>query len=112
MYIEQAKQGVELLESRILALGEHYGQMWYAAAAYGMLRSAFAPEDLNRQLQSISERLTGLFDKVLAAQEEPSNEQTAAGALTALATPNSIGFDVSGYFNSDVAQSLNSCRKI
>jgi hypothetical protein len=86
-YSDKVEEGIALLEEKILRLGEHYGQLWFLVSGYGMLRSAFAPHELNVHVQGMVDRLTKLFHKVIAAQETPSNEHTAAGALAALAGP-------------------------
>src|ERR1700712_3589469 len=87
-YTTKVEEGIALLEEKILRLGEHYGQLWFLVSGYGMLRSAFAPHELNLHVQGMVERLTTLFHKVIAAQETASSEHTAAGALAALAGPN------------------------
>jgi hypothetical protein len=93
IYTERALQGMELFKDKVLALGEHFVQLWYTLAAIGMVRAVFAMNDINSQVTTVAEELTSIFGSVCNAQEEPSNEQTAAGALTALATPNSSGYD-------------------
>lgn len=102
IYSERANAGLNLLEDKVLCLGEHYAQLWYISSAIGMLNSAFAPQGLKRDVEKVASRLTSLFAKVVAAQDEPSNEQTAAGALTALATPNSNVFDSTSMAMSDI----------
>jgi hypothetical protein len=94
-YSDKVEEGIALLEEKILRLGEHYGQLWFLVSGYGMLRSAFAPHELNVHVQEMVARLTTLFHKVIAAQEAPSNEHTAAGALAALAGPNGTALTVS-----------------
>jgi hypothetical protein len=58
-----------------------------------MLRASFDLEDINKHITDVANDLTGIFGDVCSSQEEPSNEQTAAGALTALATPSSGGLE-------------------
>jgi hypothetical protein len=93
IYIERVIQGMDLFKEKILALGEHFVQLWYTLAAICMLRASSAMNEINVHITTIAEELTNIFGSVCNAQEEPSNEQTAAGALTALATPNSGGYD-------------------
>lgn len=94
IYIEHAVQGLDYFRQKVVALGDHYVQMWYTLAAVGMLRASFAISDVNLHVTTIADELTAIFGSVCNSQEEPSNEQTAAGALTALAIPNSGGYDV------------------
>ena len=93
MHVANVEQGLELFKHKVFALGDHYVQMWYTLAALGMLRSSFDIGNVDAHVRTVADDLTGIFSTVCNTQEEPSNEQTAAGALTALATPNSGGFD-------------------
>ncbi len=93
IYTERVIQGMELSKDKILTLGEHFVQLWHTFAAIGMARTCFSISDINSHVTTVAEELASIFASVCNAQEEPSNEQTAAGALTALATPNSVGYD-------------------
>ncbi|KIV99199.1 uncharacterized protein PV09_09150 [Verruconis gallopava] len=94
IYTEHALLGLGLFKEKVYALGEHFLQLWHSFAAVGTLRAAFEPSSVNIQVSTIAEELTTIFESLCSSQEEPSNEQTAAGALTAMATPNSGGYDV------------------
>lgn len=86
-YSNKVEHGIVLLEEKILRLGEHYGQLWFLVSGFGMLKSAFAPHELNSHVQGMVDRLTKLFNKVISAQEVTLNAHTAAGALASLAGP-------------------------
>lgn len=96
IYTERAVQGMELFKIKVLALGEHFVQLWYTLAAVGMFRATYSLNDINLHISQVADDLFSIFALVCNSQEEPSNEQTAAGALTALATPNSNGYDGGG----------------
>jgi hypothetical protein len=93
LYTKRASEGLELFKRKVLCLGDHYVQLWYTLAGVGMLQACFDIVDVNTHVTKVAHDLTGVFEEVCNSQEEVSNEHTAAGALTALATPSSGAFD-------------------
>jgi hypothetical protein len=93
VYVERAQVGFELFKRKVLDLGDYYVQLWYTMASIGMLKASFDIENVESYVTKLANELTNLFSEVATTQEEPSNEHTAASTLTALATPNSGGFD-------------------
>ncbi|KAF2398242.1 hypothetical protein EJ06DRAFT_558618 [Trichodelitschia bisporula] len=89
LFLQQVEKAIELIEEKIIYVGQHWGQIWFAVAGQGILRTAVAPQFIESHMQDITSRLAKLFYKVLAAQEVDVNRGRNAPAVFDSEVPHS-----------------------
>jgi hypothetical protein len=70
MFSRVLGRAVEMLEEKVLRVGENHLQLWFLTSGYGMFLSMHEPERTDFHLQTCIDRATFLVCKALGREEQ------------------------------------------
>jgi hypothetical protein len=87
MFSRLLERAVEMLEEKVLRVGENPLQLWLLLAGYRMFRSIHEPERMDFHYQASVDRATYLVHKYLGREEQVQHLK----ATSAVSMPEGIG---------------------
>jgi hypothetical protein len=80
---QQIERAISLVESKVLRIGGQYHDFSFLCAAYAMLRSASARDEVPLHMQLMLDRLVRLYCRVVDGQEQNSETPTTLMGVNA-----------------------------